>query len=160
MRSESGQHAKGIELRPAVEADAQAIGALVTASYQHYIERIGKPPGPMLDDYEKVVRDHRVCVAVDGDKIVGVFVLIDESGGILLDNVAVSPDHQGRGIGKRLIEAAEQECRALGHACIDLYTHELMTENIAMYVRMGYKEVARREVKGYRRVYMRKDLEA
>ena len=158
MRSDSGRDSKSIELRPANVGDAGAIAALVAAAYRHYIDRMGKAPGPMLDDYAQVVREHRVRVAVEDGEIVGVFVLIDEPDGILLDNIAVSPSHQGRGIGKQLMEAAEQQCRELGHACVDLYTHELMTENIAMYTRMGYTEVARREVKGYRRVYMRKEL--
>jgi len=160
MRTESAKNPKGIELRSAVESDVAAIGALVASAYEHYIDRMGKPPGPMLDDYAQVVRAHRVRVAIHGDEIVGVSVLIDQPDGILLDNVAVSPKHQGYGIGKQLIAAAEKESRALGHDSIDLYTHELMSENIAMYARIGYREVARREVNGYRRVYMRKDLTA
>lgn len=158
MGSDSEKPSARIELRSATEADAAAIQALVVSAYEHYIERMGKPPGPMLDDYERVVREHRVRVAIDGDAIVGVSVLIEQPDGILLDNVAVSPNHQGFGIGKRLILAAEDECRALGYASVELYTHELMTENIAMYTRMGYEEIARREVKGYRRIYMKKDL--
>lgn len=158
MGSDSGKRLLSIELRPATEGDAAAIHALVVSAYEHYIERMGKPPGPMLDDYERVVREHRVRVAVEGGTIVGVSVLIEQPDGILLDNVAVGPNHQGLGIGKRLIEAAENESRDLGYPSIELYTHELMTENIAMYARMGYEEIARREVKGYRRIYMKKAL--
>lgn len=150
----------GVELRPARNEDADGIRAVVAAAYEHYIERMGKPPGPMLDDYERVVREHRVRVAVEGDAIIGVAVLIESDDGILLDNVAVSPDHQGRGLGRLLIEAAEEEARDLGYGSIELYTHELMTENIALYTRMGYREFARRTVKGYDRVYMRKPLTA
>lgn len=147
-----------VGLRPAVETDADQIRDLVVAAYEHYIERMGKPPGPMLDDYRRVIREHRVRVAVEEARIIGVLVLIDQPDVILLDNVAVSPAYQGRGLGRRLIAAAEDECRELGHRAIDLYTHELMTENIALYTRLGYREVARREVRGYRRVYMRKEL--
>ena len=41
---------------------------------------------------------------------------------------------------------------------MDLYTHESMTENIGLYEYLGYIETDRRTEKGYRRVYMRKNL--
>ncbi len=40
----------------------------------------------------------------------------------------------------------------------NLYTHEGMTENIGLYEYLGYIETDRRTEKGYRRVYMRKNL--
>ncbi len=35
--------------RPAKESDVPAVEACVHAAYQHYIKRIGRKPGPMLD---------------------------------------------------------------------------------------------------------------
>ena len=147
-----------MELRPATASDAAGISECVRAAYTHYIERIGTPPGPMLDDYAQVVRDHRAYVIDDGGRVVGVLVLMDKEGGLLLDNVAVLPQRQGEGIGRRLIEHAESEARRLGHRHLDLYTHERMTENIAMYGRIGYEEVDRRTERDFPRVYMRKRL--
>ena len=149
---------KHVEPRPATAADAIGISECVRAAYSHYIERIGTAPGPMLDDYARVVRDHRAYVIDDRGEIVGVLVLMDKENGILLDNVAVLPQRQGEGIGRRLIEHAESEARRLGHRHLDLYTHERMTENIAMYERIGYVEVDRRTEHGFPRVYMRKRL--
>ena len=144
--------------RPATATDAPGIAACVRAAYSHYIERIGTAPGPMLDDYAQVVRDHRAYVIDDRGEIVGALVLMDKENGILLDNVAVQPQRQGEGIGRRLIEHAESEARRLGHRHLDLYTHQQMTENIAMYGRIGYEEVERRTERGFPRVYMRKRL--
>ena len=144
--------------RPATAADAAGIAQCVRAAYTHYIERIGRAPGPMLDDYDEVVRTHRAYVMEDGDEIVGALVLIDKEDGLLLDNVAVLPSRQGERIGSRLVAHAESEARRLGHARLDLYTHERMTENIAMYLRYGYEEVDRRTERGFPRVYMRKRL--
>ena len=56
------------------------------------------------------------------------------------------------------MEHAESEARRLGYGHLDLYTHERMTENIAMYERIGYVEVDRRTERGFPRVYMRKRL--
>lgn len=147
-----------LQLRPATAADAPAIARCVEAAYSHYIERIGEPPGPMLDDYPQVVRDYRVFVVESGGEIAGAIVLIEERGTMLLDNVAVLPSRQGEGIGRRLMLLAEEEARRLGYNCIDLYTHELMTENFALYARNGYEEVERRIEKGFPRIYMRKRL--
>lgn len=38
-------------VRPAKPQDAPGIAACVCEAYVHYIERIGKQPGPMLEDY-------------------------------------------------------------------------------------------------------------
>lgn len=145
-------------IRQAVPADAPGMQACVDAAYRPYIARIGRPPGPMLDDYNDMVQRHQAFVAEDQAQIIGVLVLIHKDSGILLDNVAVHPAYQGKGIGQRLLTLAETEALRQGFAHIDLYTHERMTENIALYQRLGYVETARRTERGYQRVYMRKAL--
>jgi ribosomal protein S18 acetylase RimI-like enzyme len=145
-------------LRRARPEDAAQIAACVAAAYQHYIARMGRPPGPMLDDYSQVLRQHQVFVAEQQAKVIGVIVLICKGRGILLDNVAVHPAQQGKGLGGRLIALAEAESRRQGFTQLDLYTHECMTENIAMYKKLGYFETERRTEHGYQRVYMRKRL--
>ncbi len=147
-----------LEPRSATADDAAGIAACVRAAYSPYIERIGQAPGPMLDDYDRVVRDHRVHVIEEDGEILGALVLIEKDGGLLLDNVAVVPSRHGEGVGRRLLEHAESEARRLGYRHLDLYTHERMTENIAMYERIGYVEVDRRTEHGFPRVYMRKRL--
>ncbi len=68
------------------------------------------------------------------------------------------PEGQGKGYGRALIEFAEAEARRRGFAEIRLYTHEMMTENIALYTRIGFEETHRVSEKGYDRVYMTKQL--
>jgi ribosomal protein S18 acetylase RimI-like enzyme len=145
-------------IRKAQPADAARMKSCVEAAYRHYIARMGKPPGPMLDDYSEVVRKHQAFVAELDDQVVGVLVLILQDDGILLDNVAVPPEYQGQGLGRKLVEFAESEARNQGFSHLDLYTHECMTENIEMYKRLGYIKTERRTVRGYQRVYMRKFL--
>ena len=112
----------------------------------------------MEDDYSQVAVQHEAFVAEENGEVVGVLVLIRQDSGMLLDNVAVHPDFQGRGLGRRLIELAETESRKHGYAHLELYTHERMTENLEMYNALGYVETARRIENGYQRVYMRKAL--
>jgi ribosomal protein S18 acetylase RimI-like enzyme len=144
-------------IRKATPVDADSIQQCVAAAYQHYVARIGKPPGPMLDDYGEIIRRHSVFVA-EVDEIVGVLVLMRTQTGILLDNVAVHPGQQGAGLGKRLIELAENEARNQGFAKLDLYTHECMRENIEIYRALGYLETERKQERGYHRVYLQKAL--
>lgn len=145
-------------IRRAVTADAEAVTGCVAAAYRHYIPRIGKPPGPMLADYAAVIAQHPVWVAEIDGTVAALLVLVQRQSSMLLDNVAVHPAYQGRGLGHQLITLAEDEARRQGHTDIQLYTHEKMTENIAMYRKLGYREVERRIEAGYRRVYLSKQL--
>ena len=74
----------------------------------------------------------------------GILVLEETPEGFLLDNIAILPEGQGKGYGRALIEFAEAEARRRGFAEIRLYTHEMMTENIALYSRIGYAETPAR----------------
>jgi GNAT superfamily N-acetyltransferase len=144
-------------LRPAQPTDAEAITACVDAAYRPYIERVGRKLGPMLEDYSKVICERQVTVAEVNGTIAAVLVLAVTSEGFLLDNVAVQPQH--RGIGKALLKYAESEARRQGFGSIYLYTHEKMTENQTLYLKIGYVEYDRRLENGFPRVYMRKNLE-
>jgi len=113
----------------------------------------------MLDSYEQRVADEQVWVMEDAGRIIGILVLEEDSDGLLLDNIAVLPECQGKGHGRLLIEFAEAEARRRGYRQIRLYTHVMMTENIALYRRIGYVETHRISEKGYERVYMTKQLQ-
>lgn len=146
-------------IRRAAPADRAAVEAIVQAAYSPYIARIGKPPGPMLDDYAALIVQGAVSVLEDvGSEIAAIIVLVPKPDHLLLDNIAVSPDRQGQGFGRRLIEFAEAEARQLGHRELRLYTHEKMTENIALYRRIGFVETGRGHAAGYDRVFMTKRL--
>lgn len=138
--------------------DAATIAAIVRDAYTPYIARIGREPGPMLDDYDALVRDGHVQVLEEGGVIVAILVLLPKDDHLLLDNIAVVPASHGRGYGRRLVAHAEVEARRLGFAELRLYTHVLMTENIAIYTRLGFSETHRVTEKGFARVYMRKSV--
>lgn len=146
-------------IRRAGPQDRAAVEAIVAAAYTKYIERIGKPPGPMLDDYAALIAAGAVSLWTDPDgTIAAVVVLQPGPDHLLLDNVAVAPDRQSRGLGRRLITFAEAEARRLGHAELRLYTHATMTENIALYRRLGFTETGRADQAGYERVFMTKHV--
>jgi ribosomal protein S18 acetylase RimI-like enzyme len=146
-------------VRLAVPADRSAVEDLVRDAYAHYVARIGRKPGPMLDDYAGLIADQRVHVVAHDGMVKGILVLIPEADAMLLDNVAVAPSAQGSGVGRRLLAFAEHAAKDAGYRAIKLYTNEAMTENILLYTRIGYAETHRAEEKGLRRVYMVKQLD-
>ena len=148
-------------IRRAEPADRAVVEQIVRDAYSMYIERIGKPPGPMLDDYGALIADGVVSVCEGSyGTLAALIVLLPKPDHLLLDNIAVRPDRQGRGLGRQLIAFAESEARRLGHAELRLYTHQKMTENIALYARLGFVETGRGQEAGYDRVFMTKRLAA
>ena len=145
-------------IRSATLEDVPGITACVCEAYVHYIERIGKRPAPMLEDFQGTISTAQVHVAEARGKIVGVVVLMVSDEGFYLDNIAVRPSAKGTGVGRTLLELAEGEARRQGYDSIYLATHELMHENRALYARIGYEEYDRRVVNGYPRVFLRKQL--
>jgi ribosomal protein S18 acetylase RimI-like enzyme len=143
-------------VRLATPADLPAIRDIVTAAYARYLDRMDRPPAPMLADYAAEVESGRLWVA--GEPVAGLIELIGTGDSLHVANVAVHPSAQGTGLGRRLMEFAEEQARQRGLARLDLYTNEVMTENQAIYARLGYRETARRSEDGYRRVYMDKIL--
>ena len=145
-------------IRAATAADVPAIGEIVERAYRHFIPRIGKPPGPMVDDYAARVAEGAVWVIEEGSGIAGILVLLPRPDYLLLDNIAVDPARQGSGLGRRLLAFAEAEAMRRGHREIRLYTHQTMTENQRLYAAIGYEETGRGTDAGYERVFMRKPL--
>lgn len=145
-------------VRAAVPGDVPAIETLVRSAYSKYIERIGKPPAPMTADYGQLVDKGDVWVLELDGEVVGLIILKSAADHLLLSNVAVSPDHQGRGLGSKLIAHAEAQARQRGLREMRLFTNELMHENLAVYGKLGWVEYDRAEQDGFRRVFMKKEL--
>ena len=145
-------------IRAAAAADVSVIEQIVEQAYRQYVLRIGKPPGPMLDDYAARVSEGAVWVIEDRSIIAGIIVLLPRPDYLLLDNIAVAPASQGSGLGRRLLTFAEAEAVRRGYREIRLYTHRTMTENQRLYAAIGYEETGRGTEAGYERVFMRKRL--
>ncbi len=145
-------------IRPAIPPDADAIRAVVDAAYAVYLPQMDKPPGPMLDDYDARIAAGEAFVLDARADILGILILIDADGYLLLDNVATAPGTQGQGVGKQLVDFAECEARRRGYDEMRLYTHAVMADNVAFYEKLGWEETHRGEQAGYQRIFMRKPL--
>jgi ribosomal protein S18 acetylase RimI-like enzyme len=126
-------------LRRAVAEDAATVRALTRQAYAKWVKLIGREPKPMQADYERAVREHRIDLALLGDDLAGLIETIEQADHLLVENVAVAPAFQGRGLGRRLMAHADGLAAELGYAEIRLYTNARFTENIALYRRLGYR---------------------
>lgn len=145
-------------VRRASEQDLPAIKELVDAAYTKYVERIGRPPAPMTQDYGQLLGTSRVWVIDCGTTLVGLLVTEDKGDHMFLDVIAVAPDTQGSGFGRQLMDRAELDAEEQGLTEVRLYTNQAMTENLAFYPKLGYRETHRGGQDGYRRVFYSKTL--
>jgi galactokinase len=144
-------------IRPARTHEVSAAAALVRRAYDHYVERIGRRPSPMDDDYDARIAARELWILEDGE-LAGTVVLRRVGGHLLVDNLAVAPERQGEGLGRALLEFAELEAARRRLPELRLYTNAKMTENIAMYGRLGWEEFQRTTEGPYSRVYFRKPV--
>lgn len=146
---------EGQEPRLAEEKDLSAVRGVIDAAYAKYLTRMDSLPAPMLCDIQRRVEAGQVWVV--GDPVIAVICLMISKGEcLLIENVAVHPNAQGDGIGRRLMNFAEAISAELGLSKIQLYTNEIMCENVDIYSHLGYVETDRRSDQGYRRVFMEK----
>ncbi len=148
-------------IRRAVAQDEAAIRDCVEQAYTPYVPRIGRRPAPMDADFAALIAAGDVHVATDaGGQLEGVIIFRAEDRHVLLENVAVLPRAAGRGVGKALIGFCERAARESGLRTVRLYTNAKMTENLAIYPKLGYREIGRRTEDGFDRVYFEKALAA
>ncbi|MFI7637806.1 GNAT family N-acetyltransferase [Nonomuraea sp. NPDC049400] len=142
-------------MRLAGAADKAAVERLVHDAYSPWIEVVGMRPLPMEADYAALIDAGLVHVT---DELDGLIVLVLEDGVLLVENVAVRPGRQGKGLGRALMAYAEEEARRLGLPALRLYTNVKMAANIALYESLGYVETGRQGIEGRSAVMMRKQL--
>ncbi len=88
----------------------------------------------------------------------GVLVLQPRRDDLLLWSVATAPQVQRRGLGNRLLAAAEARGRELGRLSVRLYTGERLADNIAWYERHGYARERVEQLDDRRLVHMVKPI--
>jgi len=150
-----------LSLRRAKPRDASAIRNLSRACYAKWIPLIGREPLPMTADYERAVMDHIIDLYEDGAGLLALIEMIPRTDHLLIENIAVRPDQQGKGLGDGLLRHAEAVALSLSLAEMQLYTNAAFTSNLDFYSKRGYREYRRGTVvPGSITVFMSKRLEA
>jgi len=125
--------------RAAQPADAVAITRLINSAFQ--VESFFKR-GDRLDLAEVQARlaQGRFLVAERDGVIVGCVYLESDAERAYIGLLSVDPSLQGSGLGKRLMAAAEDECRSAGCAVVYLRVVNLRRELPPFYRKLGYAE--------------------
>jgi len=145
-------------LRRATGADVEAVTALQRAAYASNRTILGVEPLPLLADYRKIISQYEVWLAERADALEGVLILQPRIDDVLIWSLASAPGAQRRGVGRRLLRAAEARALELGRRALRLYTGEKLIGNIAWYGRHGYAVERIEQLADRRIVHMIKSI--
>jgi RimJ/RimL family protein N-acetyltransferase len=129
-------------VRRATADDARAIGAVFDAAVRAGWTFLPEPPSFPPADWDRLVADHAppnvLLVAVDhSGRVVGYSAAHPADGELFL--LFVDPAYGGRGVGRRLLDAAHDALRAAGCREAHLYTHERNQRALRVYASAGYR---------------------
>lgn len=150
-----------VNILRAHEADAEEILQLQKLAYKSEAELYGdyaiEPLTQTLEKVRKQFGDHMFIKAVAGGRIVGSVRGRLDGETCHIGKLIVHPDHQNRGIGKRLM--AEIEFSFPAASKFELFTGHRSVKNIRLYESIGYRMVRTAVINGQLSlVYMEKGL--
>lgn len=143
---------------PSLDGCVAAIGLCVERAYNKYVPSLEPRQAPMTAYHRRAVIQHQVWGAIDSGTCVGVLELNPGDGHMLIENIAVDPKAQRKGLGRRLMTLAEQKARRQGCAEVHLHTNESYPENIAFYRGQGHVKAWDEPYIGSTLVLMRKPI--
>ncbi len=128
-----------LRIRRAGPPDADAVRSLTRAAYAQWISVIGREPLPMKADYEKAVREHEIDMLYAGDLLVALIEVFPAADHLYIENIAVSPQHQGKGLGRHLLRHAETKAKSAGLGELRLLTNQAFATNVRLYQSVGFR---------------------
>lgn len=136
MNARSTQAAPHTSLRPMRESDVDAVYAIEVRAY----------PFPWTAGiFRDCLRaDYPCWVLMDGQRIIGYFLMSLAADEAHVLNICIAPEAQGHGHGRRLLRSAVQLARARGAQRVFLEVRPTNTSAIALYFSEGFNEIGRR----------------
>ena len=142
-----------LKIRPASPEDAEALSQIAFAAkaYWGYPARwlqIWKPQLTFVSDYFKV---HEGWVAEQDGVPLAFYTLKERENNGWLEDLFVSPDFIGQGLGREMFSHALGLCRQRGYAALQL---EADPNAVGFYRKMGMQKVGERqsEIEGQPRI--------
>ncbi|MFC6455482.1 GNAT family N-acetyltransferase [Paenibacillus vulneris] len=128
------------QIERAFISDAEKILLLQKAAYRSEAELYNdysiEPLVQTLEQLQEQFEDHVVLKAVVSDTIIGSVRAIEQDGTCYIGKLLVDPNHQNKGVGKKLMYAIEG---CFPNSRYELFTGSKSEKNIALYEKLGYK---------------------
>ena len=124
-------------IRDMQAADVDALTAIETACFAAgYADKM-----MTREDFAEVLGDMHAALfcAVEGAEVAGYAYLLLEDGAANFDSLAVSPAHQGKGLGEKLFRRVEQYCEENRIPRLNLEIKETNYTLLKRYHNYGYK---------------------
>lgn len=160
MSSSTQQDRPDIVIAPISDEDAGEVLTVQRAAFVSEAAIYGSVDMPpltqTLPELEAELRSESGFTArVDG-RLVGAIRYVERDDLLLIGRIAIAPDMQGEGIGRMLLEAAENASQA---GVAEMFTGSLSEANIRLYESCGYVEHERvPDGDGTAQVFLRKRL--
>ncbi len=136
-------------------ADAAELSALINSAYRGETSKKGWTTeadlleGTRTSEEELISiiasSNHYLLKFIRDEKIIGSVLLIAKKEVLYLGMLTVSPELQNSGIGKQLLQAAEQLAQQLELSRIQMTVIGIRKELLAWYIRNGYEDTGMRE---------------
>jgi N-acetylglutamate synthase-like GNAT family acetyltransferase len=132
-----GGATRGPGFRDARAEDVQALVSLINAAYQ-VEELFVAGPRTSVAEIEEILRGGGFLLAEEDGRAVGCVYVGRRGGRGYFGLLSVEPSRQGRGLGRRLVEAAEARLREQGHREVEILVVDARTELFPFYAGLGY----------------------
>ncbi len=144
------------DISKATMTDVPELSALINSAYRGEGSRRGWTTeadlltGTRIDEEElrkNIFRkDAFILKYAEDKKIIACMLLEKRVNALYLGMLTVSPELQGKGVGKKLLKAAEQYAEQLECDKIEMSVISLRRELIEWYQRHGYKDTGKRKL--------------
>ena len=147
-----------LNTRQGTAADIDTIRAFTRQSYAKWVPLIGREPLPMSANYEQTIETNRFDLFYQDQELAALLETINNEDHLLIENVCVAPFLQRMGIGKSLLDYAEELAKDACYDMIRLNTNKFFEGNVDLYLRHGYAIDWEKPVVGGIHVHMKKSI--
>jgi len=130
-----------------------------------YMDGVIDPPSSAhlltVENLQTKAQDELGFAAFLDDKLAGCVFIKEKEDYFYLGKLAVVPAFEGQGIGRSLLEEAEQQAVAHGKPELELQTRIELTRNHAVFEKLGFRKIAETSHPGFDRttsITMRKQI--
>ena len=135
------------DAEPGCETELQQVERLSGLQFRDVgLPEIADDEPMAADELAAYIGGGRCWIAAENDEIVGYLLVDTIDGNAHIEQVSVVPKYQGRGIARRLIDAAEEWALSRGAYAVTLTTFTDVPWNRALYEHLGFRVMDEQEI--------------